>query len=141
MPVTTKMKRMLLEKDARTQVHLLRASVASGTAFAVEFFILFALTELLGLHYLVGAGIGFLTGTVILYFLSVHWVFHSRKIADPRFEFSAFLAISGVALAANAGLLLLFTEVLGLHYLLSRMAAALCVFAGNFAMKKLLLFR
>lgn len=108
--------------------------------FGVEFAVLFVLTEWISLHYLIGAAAGFTLGTVLLYKLSIHWVFYTRRIGNRQFEFSAFTGLSLLAMAANGGLLLIFVELLSIHYLAARVTAALCVFIANFTVKKLLMF-
>ena len=52
--------------------------------------LLVALTEIVGLSYLVSAPIGYSTGLAVGYVLSVTLVFDKRRIADARREFLLF---------------------------------------------------
>lgn len=120
---------------------LLKTIVASQAAFWLDFGILALLTEAAGLHYLASAAVAFLAGTTLSYVLSVVWVFDTRRVASKAAEYALFVLVGAVGLALNEGLLWLFTEALGLHYLLSKVVAATLIFGWNFAARKLLLFR
>jgi putative flippase GtrA len=120
---------------------LLKTVVASQAAFWLDFGVLALLTEVAGLHYLASAALSFLAGTTLSYWLSVRWVFDTRRVASKAAEYALFVLVGAVGLALNEGLLWLFTEAAGLHYLLSKAVAATIIFGGNFAARKLLLFR
>jgi putative flippase GtrA len=120
---------------------LLKTVVASQAAFWLDFGVLALLTELAGLHYLVSAAISFLAGTTLSYALSVAWVFDTRRVASKTTEYALFVLVGAVGLALNEGLLWLFTETIGLHYLVAKVAAATLIFGWNFGARKLLLFR
>ena len=131
----------VLRKDSRASVHFIRAACSSMAAFIVEFCTLIFFKEFAGLHYITATIIGFVAGTLILYLLSIHWIFDKRKIPDAKIELPAFAGISAAALMANGGLMILFTEAFSIRYTLSRLIAAVIVFSGNFLLKKLTLFR
>ena len=73
--------------------------------------------------------------------LSVVWVFDTRRVASKAAEYALFVLVGVVGLALNEGLLWVFTETLGLHYLVSKVVAATLIFGWNFGARKLLLFR
>jgi putative flippase GtrA len=120
---------------------LLKTVVASQAAFWLDFGILALLTEVAGLHYLASAAVSFLAGTTVSYILSVVWVFDTRRVASKTAEYALFVLVGVVGLGLNEGLLWLFTEPLGLHYLVSKIVAATLIFGWNFGARKLLLFR
>jgi putative flippase GtrA len=126
---------------SRTARQLLKTVVASQAAFWLDFGILALLTEAVGLHYLVSAAISFLAGTTLSYVLSIVWVFDIRRFASWTVEYLLFVLVGAIGLALNEGLLWLFTEAIGLHYLVSKIVAATLIFGWNFAARKLLLFR
>ena len=125
----------------RTVRQLLKTVVASQAAFWLDFGILALLTEAAGLHYLASAAVAFLAGTTVSYVLSVAWVFDTRRVASKAAEYALFVLVGVVGLALNEGLLWVFTETLGLHYLVSKVVAATLIFGWNFGARKLLLFR
>jgi putative flippase GtrA len=129
------------ETGHRTVRQLLKTVVASQAAFWLDFGILALLTEAVGLHYLVSAAISFLAGTTLSYVLSVVWVFDTRRVSSKAAEYALFVLVGVVGLGLNEALLWVFTEPLGLHYLVSKFVAATLIFGWNFAARKLLLFR
>jgi len=131
---------VFLNKSDHTGVHFVRQTFASLAAFSLDFFLLTFLTEAVHFHYIISAIIGFLAGTVLLYFLSIVWVFSKRRFDNQKIEFGLFVLISALSLALNTGFLLLLTEVFGIFYLISRMIAATTIFFLNFIVKKILLF-
>lgn len=128
-------------RGSRTARQLLKTVVASQAAFWLDFGILALLTEVVGLHYLASAAVSFLAGTTLSYVLSIVWVFDTRRFSSAAAEYALFVLVGIVGLGLNEGLLWVFTEPLGLHYLVSKVVAATLIFGWNFAARKLLLFR
>jgi len=120
---------------------LARSVCVSLTAFGVDIGTLALLTEAAGLHYLASAAISFLLGTSLTWLLSVLWVFDVRAFRSRLAEYSLFLLVGVVGLGLNELLLWVFTDAVGLYYLLSKTIAATLVFGWNFGARRALLFR
>jgi putative flippase GtrA len=118
----------------------LRYFAASGIALGVDFGLLIFLTEVFGVHYLLSAAIGFSVGILIIYILSVTWVFRYRKHDSKHAEFVFFLAIGMFGLGLNEVMMWGATDGLGLHYQLSKVITTGFVFLSNFLLRKFLLF-
>ncbi|MCB1758887.1 MAG: GtrA family protein [Gammaproteobacteria bacterium] len=120
---------------------LLRYFLASGFALGVDYGTLLLLTEVVGLHYLVSAAIGFMLGLVSVYLLSIHWVFTTRRVQKSHHEALIFAIIGFGGLGINELGLYLLTEALMLHYAVSKLLVTGLVFGWNFGIRKILLFR
>lgn len=96
--------------------------------------------EVLGLYYLIGGTAGFLAGTSLSYFLSVKWVFPYKSLEDKKKEYSIFTGIGLLGLLLNIFFLWFFTDVAGIHYLISRPIGASFVFFISFFLRKKILF-
>jgi len=118
----------------------LRYAMASILAFLIDFSGLYLLTEFLGIHYLNAAAISFLAGMLLIYILSISWVFDHRSIARKRIELPVFLFIGLIGLAINQAGMYIITEVGGYYYLVSKVAVTFIVFAWNFSARKIMLF-
>jgi len=134
-------RQVLFGKPESTAIQFIRYTVVGGAAFAVDFGSLFALTDGLGLHYLISAAIAFLFGLTVNYRLSVSWVFDLRALADKRAEFAIFGAIGLIGLGFNELFIWFFTEHVHFHYLISKACATILVFLWNFVARKYILFR
>lgn len=131
---------MFSVRDNRWQGQFLRYFIVGGAAFVVDFTALFLLTEFLHLHYLLSATIAFMGGIAVTYAFAVTWVFDQRSADNRLYEFAVFAVVGGVGLGLNVFLMWLLTELVGLHYLGSKVVAAAAVFIFNFAARKTLLF-
>ena len=120
---------------------LIRSIVSSNIAYLIDLGILWALTELLNVYYLVSAGIGFVVGTTAAYALNILWVFGRRRLRNRPVEYAVFFLIGLVGLFLNEVLIWYFSERVGTHYLLSKVVASTLVFSFNFGCRKYLLFR
>jgi|APIni6443716594_1056825.scaffolds.fasta_scaffold168111_2 putative flippase GtrA len=127
-------------KSNNTLIQLVRYTLAGGIAFVADFGSLYTLTEFLHIYYLVSAAIAFSIGVTVKYAFSIVWVFDRRTIQSPWIEFFIF----GIIGVTGLGLSLLFmwflTEKTHLHYLASKIIAAILVFFWNFFARKFTLF-
>lgn len=121
-------------------VQLFRYTFVGGLAFLVDFGTLFSLTEFAHIHYLVSAGIAFVFGLTINYFLSVLWVFSHHAMKSRLLEFLLFAIIGLIGLGLTELLLWIFTDILVIHYLLSKIITTIIVYFWNFFVRKLMLF-
>lgn len=129
------------EKTDNTFFQLIRYTFVGGFAFLIDFGALYILTEFAHLHYLLSAGIAFLLGLLTNYILSIRWVFATRIIRDKKLEFIIFAVIGLIGLGLNELFLWIFTDLLVIHYLVSKILTAMIVYMWNFFVRKLILFR
>ncbi|MCK5201860.1 MAG: GtrA family protein [Spirochaetales bacterium] len=134
------LKEFFIHKTDNSNIHLLRSMGSSGVAFLVDFLTLILLVEFFHMHYIQGGIAGFITGTTLLYFISISWIFNSRRINNKVFEYLFFLSIGLIGGMLNILLLWVFTDKFGIYYMISRIMAASIVFLFNFSCRKLILF-
>jgi len=130
----------LAPKKSNLSAQFFRYFVVGGVAFAVDFALLYLLTEFGHIHYLFSASVAFMVGIAVNYTLSVTWVFDHRSVNNRMHEFAIFATIGILGLAFNAALMWFFTELVGFYYLVSKMVAAALIFLFNFGTRKALLF-
>ena len=111
-----------------------------GIAFIVDFSLLYALTEYLNLHYLTSATISFVAGLFVNYLLSKIWVFSDSKFSSKKVEFVLFAVIGVVGLAINDLMIWIFSDLLCLWYMLSKVIATVVTYLWNFFARKYLVF-
>jgi putative flippase GtrA len=119
---------------------LFRYGLVASVAFAVDFGSFYGFTRFAGIHYLISAALAFVLGVNTNYFFSVRWVFSTRAVADRRKEAALFILIGVVGLGLNEVIIWFCTEVLGFHYLVSKICSTAMVFFFNFFTRKMLLF-
>lgn len=113
---------------------------ASALALAVDLLLLSLLASGLGVPYLGAATVSFLTGTIVVYWLSIRHVFDYRRLEDWRREFAIFAGLGLMGLVVNLAVIYLLVEGLALHYLVAKVGAAGCTFCVNFLLRRWMLF-
>lgn len=138
---TPGLRSIFLQSSTKTFIQLLRSLLAGGVAFAIDWSILFFLTEFFHIHYLISSNIGFIFGLSVNYFISIFWVFDKRSLNKKHIEFILFLIIGIIGLVMNGLFVWIFTEYVCFHYLVSKVFSTIIVFSWNFTAKKSILFR
>jgi putative flippase GtrA len=118
----------------------IRYFAASLVALVVDVCILWLLTSVVGVEYLISAGISFFFGLMIVYLASIWWIFDQHRMGSRVAEFLVFALVGLVGLMINEGILYVLTGMLGLYYLLSKVVSVFVVFTWNFFARKYLLF-
>jgi putative flippase GtrA len=136
-----RLRTLLVGRTDQTEVQVLRSAVAANLGFWADLATLAMLTEIVGLYYLMSAVFAFTVGQSVTYGLSVRWIFKHRRIKSKFAEFAAFSLIGLVGVVVMLAAMWFLTESLHLHYLISKIASSVLVFAVNFTIRRLLLFR
>ena len=96
--------------------------------------------EKLGIYYLLSAAGSFFMGVLVNYYLSVKWVFATRKLASRRAEFLIFVVITGVGLLFNLLIIAGMVELVKVGYWIALVVATIIVFFWNFLARKKVLY-
>lgn len=138
--MTVPIKKLIVYRSNDISSQLFRSTIASSISFLMDFLTLICLVEIFNVHYLTAGVIGFITGTTILYFISIIWVFYNRKVKNKFFEYLIFMLLGFIGGTLNTVFLWVLTEKTGMFYMLSRITSATLIFFFNFSARKLILF-
>ena len=108
-----------------------------GISFIIDYSIMVALTESIGLNYLMSASISFTVSVIFNYILSIKWIFSRTVNQDKVKEFGAFLFLSLIGLLINLGCMKLFVDYKGIDYRLAKVVATAIVMIYNFISRKI----
>ena len=123
-----------------TIFQLIRYGFVGGIAFVADYFSLYAFTEYIGIPYLVSAAIAFMIGLTVNYVLSNIIVFTTHRLQNKWLEFAIFAIIGVIGLGLNELIMYCASELIGLHYMISKLISTALVFFWNFFARKLTLF-
>ena len=137
---TFNIKSLLIEPSANVMIQVFRALFVGGIAFVADAAFLWALS-LTGLYYLICAVFGFLIGVGTNYILSVKFVFKEKAPIGRVGEIAVYIIVGVIGLGLTVLFMWFFTEVVGLFFMVSRGIAAVLVFAWNFIIRKITLYR
>ena len=132
---------LFVEPTTNIWLQLLRYVFVGGVAFVADYGTLFLLTHYAGVHYLLSAGIAFSIGLTVNYLLSISWVFNKNRSTKPWVEFMVFALIGIVGLGLNELIMYVATDLLHLHYMVSKLISTALVFCWNFFARKLIIFK
>lgn len=130
----------LADAVARFVTDLVKYGFASAAALALDYGLLLLLHHSFGLPYLAAAAIGFAAGLVLVYALSVRYVFNGRRRLSSGPELLGFLVTGVLGLALNEFLMSVFVEQLLLSVALAKIPTAGFVFLFNFIARRAMLF-
>ena len=119
---------------------MFRTLVTGVAAFLLDMLVLWVLTEYVGLYYLVSGAVSALIAGLFSFALSSLWVFHKREKKNSLLRFVIFTAIGALGLGVNIAAMWLFTDIVGLYYMVSKVAAQIISFLFNFFLRKLYVF-
>ena len=117
----------------------IKYAFVGGLCTLLDFVILYLLTTLGGVHYLVSSAISFALGVILNYVLCTYWIFSIHRVKRHSVEFVYYVLISLVGLGLNTLLMWLFTDRMGMWFMLSKLIAAGITLFYNFFARKLLL--
>lgn len=127
-------------KTDNLYLQFFRYIFVGGTSFIVDFLIYISLINFFGINYLISAALAFLTAVLVNYVMSIRWVFNQDKIDNRVVEFNLFLLISGLGLVFTEILLYLFTDILGVNYIISKIIASIIVLFWNFTARRVMFY-
>jgi len=131
---------LLIKKTNNSYVQFLRSVFVGAVATLADIGLLYILTDFAHIYYLTSTALGFILGTIINYILSIFWVFKNRKLKNKTTEFIIFTVIGAIGLLLNELFMWLFTDIVNLYYLISKILATIIVFLFNFLTRKKFLF-
>lgn len=118
---------------------IIRFGIVGFLCFFIDYGLLLALTELLGIHYLVSGAISFSVSTLINYLFSTFFIFDTRGKNKTLKEFILFVLLSAVGLGINQAVMWVTVEKLSIPYQISKIGATAIVMVYNFLSRKRIL--
>jgi putative flippase GtrA len=113
---------------------LFRFGIVGGTAFLIDYAVLFVCTEFLGIHYFISSIISFSISTVLNYIASILWVFDVDQLKSQSKNFVIVLRIVGLGI--NQLIMWVGVEYLHVYYMIVKIGATAIVMFFNFVTRK-----
>lgn len=118
---------------------IMKFGVVGFLCFFIDYFVLFAATEILGINYLISSGISFSVSVIINYILSTKFVFQTKQDTNKMKEFIIFVILSLVGLGINQIIMWFTVEKVSIYYMLGKIIATAIVMVYNFITRKIFL--
>ena len=118
---------------------LIRFSLVGGVCFVIDYGLMVALKELLGVHYLIAAAVSFTVSVIVNYILCVVWAFKGVEKTN-KVVMAAFFMTSLVGLGLNELFMWIFVDFIHISYLIAKIVTAVLVMIWNYITKKKALY-
>ena len=129
------------DNGSKLFAQIIKFGFVGGTAFIIDAGILFLLTDVFGVHYLISGAISFTVSVIYNYILSIKWVFDAKKDVNKTQELVVFIGLSVVGLGLNQFFMWLFVDVMHIYYMMSKIIATAIVMVYNFITRKVFIER
>ncbi|MBC8007187.1 MAG: GtrA family protein [Prolixibacteraceae bacterium] len=117
-----------------------RFAIVGGACFAAGVLILYVLTDLGGLHYLLSMSVALVSGSFLGWILNRTWTFRSDA-ADTGMEFFRYLGVNIGAYIATLLLMGFLVSGLGVNYIVASVVIAFAMMFANFLIHRAWSFR
>ena len=129
------------EKMKKLFEQIIKFGLVGFLCFFIDYGIMVALTELVGINSTVSSGISFCVSVIVNYILSVTVVFDADKEANKAKQFIVFLILSVIGLGINTLIMWAGTGILDQYmersYMLVKIFATAVVMVYNFITRKI----
>ena len=116
-------------------LEIIRFCFVGGVSFLMDYAILFALTEFVGVYYLYSSAISFSITVVFNYWLCVIYVFKGAGKQSAR-QAIIFFGTGTIGLLLNQFCMWFFVDVVGLYYMIAKIFATAIVTIWNYLTKR-----
>lgn len=118
---------------------IIRFVAVGAVAFIIDYSILYILTDIFSIYYLISAALAFTISTIFNYIFSMIWVFKGRKNISKKNELIMFVLLSIIGLVINQVIMFILVEIISFYYMFAKIVATLIVMVWNFITRKYLL--
>ena len=136
-----KFKALFMEKTDDSFVQFFRYLFVGGLASVVDWTALWFFYDIVNIYKYVSIALAFACGLLVNYIFSSLFVFTDVETGSRTSQFTIYLTTGLIGLGWTELFMLLFDEVLGIHYMVSKIITTAIVLLWNFGSKKILLYR
>ena len=129
----------LSPKTEKLFIQIFKFTIVGGTAFLIDFVLLYLFKEWFHLPVLLANTLSFTVSVIYNYIASVQWVFEVDHEKSAKKQFIVFIFLSVIGLLLNDLIVWLSVEELRIYYLLAKIIATVIVMIFNFITRKIFL--
>lgn len=118
-----------------------RYLIAGGIAFLINIVVLYALTDILHIYYMISTVGAFLVAFGVSFVLQKFWTFRDHSRDQLHVQLPLYLGMQVANLALNAGLMYALVEFLHIWYILSQTIITTVLAAVVYFVNKLYIFK
>ena len=116
-------------------LELMRFGLVGSMSFLIDYGLLYALTEYVGIYYLYSSGLSFVAALIFNYWLCVKFVFKGAGKQSPK-QMTMFVVTGFIGLLLNQACMWCFVDYFSMHYMLAKIVATAIVTVWNYVTKR-----
>ena len=120
---------------------IIRYIFSGGITVVVNLMVLYILTDIFYLWYLISAVIAFCVGIIMSYLMQKFFTFRNNSTKNLHIQFSVFFFYNIAMLGLNTLLMYLFVDIIGFWYLFSQITITICTSFLNYFFFSKILFK
>lgn len=124
-----------------TQAKIFRFLVSGGISAGVDLILLYVLTDIFGVWYLVSTIVAFILAFFVSFGLQKFWTFRDHSREGMSTQAGTYFLIAACNLALNTFLVYVFVDYLNFHYLLAQIVASILIACESFFVYQRFVFR
>lgn len=119
---------------------ILRFLVSGGIAFLVSIGVLYLLTEVFDIWYLISSILSFLVTFIVSFVIQKNWTFKNRGLEGISSQIGMSLVMAIINLGLNTSMMYVFVEYIHLHYLSAQILATGLIAIETYFIYKYIIF-
>lgn len=135
-----KMTQKRASRTSKEIATLWRYGLGSTLSYLINLLIIWLMTDVWGIHYLISSIVGYASIVISSYIFSVTWIFSERKISSRSKEFVAFTLITIFAIGMNMVSMWFFVDTLHWNYIAANITTNFLATIWGYIPKKIFLF-
>jgi putative flippase GtrA len=128
-------------KRRQTAAKLLRYLFSGGIAAVTDLVLLYVFTDVWGMWYIISSILAFLVAFVVSFILQKFFTFQDHAMEGVHGQALIYLAVTGTNLALNTGLIYLFVQYTGLHYIPAQIVTSILIAIESFLVYQAFIFK
>lgn len=120
---------------------IIKYIISGGTAAVVQLGLLYVLTDIVGLWYIISSSIAFVVALLTSFFLQKFWTFRDDNIGRMKKQFAIYTAIGIVNFILNPTLLYIVVDFLNVWYLLGQVIVSAVLAISSYLINKFITFK
>lgn len=126
----------LTKKQEKLLIQIFRFGIVGVVATVIDFIFLYIFKEVCNLNVVVANTLSFVISVIYNYWASLTFVFDVDESKSKSRNFIIFIICSVIGLGINDLIVWVVTEMLNIHYMISKLVATVVVMVFNFVTRK-----
>jgi len=119
---------------------LVKFGLSGAAAASVHFSLLYILTDIVGVWYILSTSVSFIVAFLVSFFLQKFWTFRDNTRNRIKKQMGVYFIVGVVNLLANTSGMYLLVDLVGIMYIIAQFIVGLVIASGTFFVYRYIIF-